>query len=249
MNKPSIIITGSQGRIGKILIENLSKVFNFWGIDKITSPATTASYSTVDISDAKKLEAIFEKAIESLVDIQTVIHLAANGNLDASWESVLCDNIIGTKNIYECVRKFHIPKIIFASTNHVTGCYEKNGFPQNMICASDPIRPDSDYASSKVFGEALAREYQELYGINSVCLRIGSILEDDNQTKNSRLMHTWLSHRDLLHLFRKSIESSIKFGVYYGVSNNDGRFWDIANAERELGYNPVDNAALYLKKD
>ena len=57
-------------------------------------------------------------------------------------------------------------------------------------------------------------------------------------------MQTWLSHRDLAQLVKKSISARINFGIYYGVSNNDGRFWDIANAEKELGYIPQDNAAL-----
>jgi uronate dehydrogenase len=45
-------------------------------------------------------------------------------------------------------------------------------------------------------------------------------------------------------LVQKAIETDIGFGIYYGVSNNTGRFWDISNAERDLGYIPQDNAAL-----
>jgi hypothetical protein len=35
----------------------------------------------------------------------------------------------------------------------------------------------------------------------------------------------------------------VPFGVYYGVSDNRGRFWDIANARTDLGYDPQDDAA------
>jgi glycogen synthase len=57
-------------------------------------------------------------------------------------------------------------------------------------------------------------------------------------------MKTWLSHRDLVQLVEKSLLSNIDFGVYYGVSNNKGRFWDISNAEDEIGYKPQDDASL-----
>jgi nucleoside-diphosphate-sugar epimerase len=248
MKKPNIIITGAEGRIGKIIIESLSDEYNFFGIDKAASSGDNYLFKIADISEAEKLEAVFREIIEALGDIQAVVHLAADGRLDAPWESVFRNNIVGTKNVYECARKFDIPRVIFASTNHTTGSYEKNGFPENMISVSDPIRPDSDYAVSKAFGEVLAREYHELCNINSICLRIGSVLEDDDPTKSLRTMRTWLSHRDLTQLFQKSLESSVKFGIYYGVSVNDERFWNIANAEKELGYKPADNAALCLKK-
>ena len=41
-----------------------------------------------------------------------------------------------------------------------------------MVTTLDPIRPDSDYGTSKAFGEAVARQYHELYGIESICLNI-----------------------------------------------------------------------------
>ena len=243
MAKPNILITGSEGRIGKILIQKLSKAFNFWCLDKTLVQVNKQSRA-VDIGDFKKLAFVFREMQEASGGIDAVIHLAANSQLNAPWKSVLHNNIIGTKNIYECARQCSIRKVIFASTNHVTGCYEKSGTPKNIISISDPVCPDSDYASSKIFGEALAKEYLEIYGIYSICLRIGSVLADDNPTIIPRCMQTWLSHRDLAQLVKKSISARINFGIYYGVSNNDGRFWDIANAEKELGYIPQDNAAL-----
>jgi len=56
-------------------------------------------------------------------------------------------------------------------------------------------------------------------------------------------MRTWLSHRDLVQLFRKSIDADVNYGIYYGVSDDAGRFWDIANAQSDLGYTPVDDSS------
>ena len=190
---------------------------------------------------------------EKIGKIDCIIHLAADSRIDADWKSVLKNNIIETKNVYECARIYGVKKVVFASSNHVTGGYE-NVFPKlyklkipPQIKVTDPIRPDSDYATSKVFGEAIARQYFELYGIHSICLRIGTVMEDNNPTKNERTMRTWSSHDDLIQLITKSILSEQPFGIYYGVSNNKGRFWDISNAETEIGYHSKDNATLRKK--
>jgi hypothetical protein len=44
---------------------------------------------------------------------------------------------------------------------------------------------------------------------------------------------------------RNSLLAEVKFAVYYGVSNNSKRFWDITDAEREIDYRPESDASLY----
>ena len=112
-----------------------------------------------------------------------------------------------------------------------------------LITTRDSVRPDSDYGVSKVFGEALAREYYDHFGLESICLRIGMIRSNDDPTKNARSRKVWLSHRDLIQLLQKSLITDIKFGIYYGVSNNRDGLWDISNARAELGYHPEDDAS------
>jgi len=151
---------------------------------------------------------------------------------------------VGTRNIYECAKKHGIKKVVFASSSHVTGSYGNS----HRITTHDPVRPDGDYGSSKAFGEIIARQYFELYGIKSICLRIGWVIRDDDPTKDELALKMWLSHRDLIELMRRSILSDIHFGVYYGVSNNRKRFWHISDAETEIGYKPKDDAYSLLKK-
>jgi hypothetical protein len=69
------------------------------------------------------------------------------------------------------------------------------------------------------------------------------VLADDDPTKDERNRKIWLSHRDLLQLVEKSLASNVVFGIYYGVSDNQGAFWDITNARLNLGYKPVDDAS------
>ncbi|HDL60230.1 MAG TPA: NAD(P)-dependent oxidoreductase [candidate division WOR-3 bacterium] len=236
--KKKLLITGIEGTIGRILREALSG-YEIYGVD--IKDSHFPKYFKVDISDYPMLEEVFREVMPDYV-----VHLAADPRVHAPWESVLKNNIIGTRNIYECAKKFGVKKIVFASSNHVTGCYENPELYSKenprKITVYDPIRPDGDYAVSKVFGEALAREYFELYGISSICLRIGAVLRDNDPPRDKRLMKIWLSHNDLIQLVEKSLSSDVKFGIYYGISNNRGSFLDISNARRELGYEPQDDA-------
>jgi nucleoside-diphosphate-sugar epimerase len=189
--------------------------------------------------------------VQKFSPLEAVIHLAGNPKVDASWESVLKSNIIGTRNIFEAAREFGVPKVIYASSNHVTGAY--HGFEPSlykytepgppMISPKDPIRPDSDYGLSKAFGEAVARYYFDRWEVKAICLRIGAVLKDDDPARQSQNRRIWLSHRDMVQLVEKSLSADVTFGIYYGISNNKDAFWDISNARADLGYEPVDDGA------
>src|SRR5262245_3140784 len=221
-----LLITGASGVIGNILVPKLAESYDVYSVDQNLTTVPCRLFKA-DLSDYEQIASV----ISAISDLRIIIHLAANSTADASWQSVLKNNIVATRNVFEAAKENRVKRIVFASSNHVTGCYE--GIPptlhlsanRGMITTVDPIRPDSDYGTSKAFGEAVARQYHELCGIESVCLRIGTVLADDDPRKNKRFLKTWLSHDDLVQLVKKSISSeNVKFGVYYGVSNNKGRF-------------------------
>lgn len=243
MRRKSIVITGSKGLIGNVIIPSLRSDFIVYQIDK--RRCNEVRYFKADISNIKQLNKVFQQTKK----VNAIVHLAADSRAEADWNSVLENNIIGTRNVFECARYYKISKVIFASSNRVTEGYEKNNFfnKKQLIKITDAVRPNRNYATSKMFGETIARQYYELYGISFICLRIGSVLADDDPSYNPRHLKTWLSHRDLIQLFCKSLLSKVPFGIYYGVSNNKGRFWDISNAKKDLGYAPQDDASRYKK--
>jgi nucleoside-diphosphate-sugar epimerase len=242
MERKNILVTGLGGRIGQILFEGLKKEYRIYGID--TRASIEERLWKANISKIDQLR----HAMIGFPKLSAIVHLAATTRVTSDWDSVLQTNIVGTRNIYQIAKELNIPKVIFASTNHVTGFYE--GDPPNlhkednpkMIRVSDPVRPDSLYGVSKLFGEAIARFFYDAYGIESICLRIGSVTKNDDPSRDNRSHKTWLSHRDLIQLLRLSLKANIPFGIYYGVSNNDGAFWSLQNAREDLGYSPVDNA-------
>lgn len=246
MNKKKLLITGINGRIGSIIQGPLGDNHQVYGCDR--AGPFQGRVLQVDISISEEVLQFFQER----GPFPYLVHLAANPEVDAPWDDVLRSNIIGTRNIFHAARRFDTRRIVFASSNHVSGGYE--GFPPQLhlkeapelVSPSDPIRPDSHYGVSKAFGEALARYYYERWEIASICLRIGSVLEDDDPGGSLRHRKTWLSHRDLVQLVEKSLLAEVGFGIYYGVSDNEGRFWDLMNARKELGYEPQDNAAEVL---
>ena len=80
------------------------------------------------------------------------------------------------------------------------------------------MRPDGHYGLSKAFGENLARFYFDRYGIETVCLRIGSSFPEP---KDRRMLATWLSYDDLERLVVASLTAPVVgHSVVYGVSDN-----------------------------
>jgi uronate dehydrogenase len=151
-----------------------------------------------------------------------------------------------------------VKRVVYASSNHVVGLYERDD-PYARIVAgevagldpatvpqldsSTPIRPDSPYAIGKATGEAAARHYSEEFGLSAICLRIGTVLADDRPTR-PRHLATLLTHADLVRLYEAALGApdDVQFGIYYGVSANTWRFWDLEEARDEIGYEPQDDA-------
>jgi nucleoside-diphosphate-sugar epimerase len=244
MALPKLLITGHGGLIGKILWHGLADAFALYGVDVCLSEKTENVFRA-DISNPEQVKAVFER----ISGLAYVVHLAGDPRVNADWQSVLVNNIAGTKTLYDAAKAHGVKRVIFASSNHVTGAYE--GFPPSLhtqsnpalITPQHPIRPDGYYGVSKAAGEAIARMYYELHGLESVCLRIGSVLKDDDPSKDAHSQSTWLSHRDLVQLVKKSLLAEVGFAVYYGVSNNRKRFWDISHAMTEIAYQPEDDAS------
>ena len=53
----------------------------------------------------------------------------------------------------------------------------------------------------------------------------------------------YLSHRDCAELIRCCLDNEmVRYGVYYGISNNPRQFWDLSHAKELLGWEPKDSA-------
>jgi uronate dehydrogenase len=189
----------------------------------------------VVVADLGDLEAV-RRAVEG---VAAVVHMAGNPSTRASFDEVLSANIVGTYHVYEAAREAGVPRVVFASTNHVTGMYERDG---SLVLPELPVRPDSHYGVSKAYGEALGRYYHDQHGLQVICLRIGSFLP---KPSSARALGTWISPRDMVQLTWRSIEAPVGYAVVYGISGNTRRPWDLTSARELLGYHPEDNGETY----
>ena len=183
---PRVLITGAYGLIGNLVYARLAK-------DRQPS-ARAAALEVYDIpagrlrlADISDFGAV-RRAVEG---IDVVVHLAGDPDGKAAWESVLHNNIIGTHNVFEACRLAGVQRVIYGSTNQVVLGYGREAAYQPLLAGrwaeitpgalkridyTQPARPLSDYACSKVFGEALAHMYAYSHGLSCLCLRIGWVL-------------------------------------------------------------------------
>jgi nucleoside-diphosphate-sugar epimerase len=136
-----------------------------------------------------------------------------------------------------------------------------------VVDHTDPVRPDSYYGASKSFGEDLARYYVEQfeYPKRVYNLRVGTVnmpeydhpygnaesgVDEGSYERGSeayeravaRLKCTWQSRRDFSHEVDCCLaDDSVEYGIFYGVSDNQRRWFDLEHARSRIDYNPQDD--------
>jgi UDP-glucuronate 4-epimerase len=180
-----ILVTGGAGFIGSSLCEKLidlnHSVFCLDNFCDFYSPKIKENnISTLlenknfklyrnDIRDLSQLDKIFSEN-----NFELLIHLAAMAGVRPSIENPLLYtevNVNGTLNILEMCRKYHVKKMIFASSSSVYGNSQKVPFSE-----SDNVDyPISPYAATKKSGELLCYNYHHLYDLSVICLRFFTV--------------------------------------------------------------------------
>ncbi len=159
-----VIILGSEGFVGKNLVEYLQPKFNLITSDLYESQIQN-NYFRVDIRNFNELKKILQ-------NIDVVIDLVAN-NLASSFDQVVENarvNIIGLLNILEAARINNVKKIIFPSASSMIGVANHNPVQENH-----PAYPKTPYGVTKLASEHYLRIYKELYGIDFVIFRFFNI--------------------------------------------------------------------------
>jgi NAD+ dependent glucose-6-phosphate dehydrogenase len=228
-----LLVTGASGTIGSMLAERFVDRYDLVLLD--IEPGTTANGLTIQRADIREQEDLNPH----MQGVDAVVHLAGDASPEATWESVYALNILGTRNVLEAAHRAGVQRVVFASSNHAMGMYDRDGnWP---VYNHLPPRPDSLYGVSKVFGETIGRYYHDEYGLEFIALRIGWSTEDVSAVDEEILHAMWLSPDDTAHVIERAIEAKVTFGIYYAVSDNPNRRWDLTNTMLDLGYRPRDS--------
>ncbi|MCC2592686.1 NAD(P)-dependent oxidoreductase [Tessaracoccus sp. OS52] len=232
-NKRRVLITGATGGIGLLLVERLAGDYEL--IQHGRTPANEEQERVLRKADVTRLDDI----VPLMEGVDTVCHLAGAASPESDWDDVLSANIIGTRNVLEAARLAGVRRVVYASSNHAMGMYDR--LEQWPVYPHHLPRGDSLYGVSKGFGELLGRFYHDEHGLDFIALRIGWVTEDPLAADEDVLRAMWLSPDDTERVFRRSIEAEVRFGLYYAVSDNPNRRWDLTNTMLELGYRPEDS--------
>jgi len=224
-----ILITGAAGDVGGHLRRELAGRYAL-RLSDIRRVANLESEEEFIRGDCASLRDM----LKVTAGVEAVVHLGGF-SVEGDWETILRANIVGTYNVFEAAHKNGVRRIVFATSNHAVGFYDRDETIDHRVYP----RPDSRYGVSKVFGEALGSLYADKYGMEVVCIRIGNV---NPRPMDKRRLSIWLSPRDLAQLVSLAIDRpGIRFEIVYGVSGNRRSWYDNANAER-LGYKPQDDS-------
>lgn len=175
VSKKRALITGITGFVGSHLAEFLlNEGIEVYGIHRWRSKDNNIEkirpdikLQEADLLDAHSLYAIVEK-----VKPDYVFHLAAQSYVVSSWASpvnTLEINVIGSANLFEAVRnaKLNTP-IQIACSSEEYGMVFPNEVP---IKETNPLRPLSPYAVSKIAMDYLGYQYFKSYGLRIIRTR------------------------------------------------------------------------------
>ena len=228
-----LLLTGAAGGLGRALRERLKlncTTLRLSDREDFGAAQTGEEVVLADLADAAAVDAMVE-------GVNAIVHLGGV-SVEGPFTPILQANILGVFNLYESARKHGVKRVVFASSNHVTGFYRQD----ETITADHPARPDGMYGVSKAFGEDLSRLYFDRYGIETACVRIGSSFPEP---KDRRMLATWLSFDDLHRLITACLTTPVLgHSIVFGMSNNAVTWWDNSRA-RHIGYAAKDSSDVF----
>lgn len=227
------LLTGANGKIGRQLRHHLRKrLARLVVADRLAPPDSASNEVAVsfDLND-------FQTVASLMPGCDGVIHLAGIAD-EAPYADLLRVNALGTYHVLESMRLAGVPRLVYASSNRITGFHSTN----ELLDDRSTVRPDGLYGASKAAAEALTRMYADKFGIRVCNVRIGSLEETPTSQREAA---TWLSPSDANLAFESAMTTSLPFSVFYAVSANRYRFWSLEPG-RAIGYVPNDDASTIL---
>lgn len=171
-NAPTVLVTGGAGYIGShavlaleaagysvIILDSLE-----YGHQDLVQKHLKAQLIQGDTTDRPLLDQLFASH-----NVVAVMHFAA---YIAVGESVTApaeyyrNNVYGTLTLLQAMEAAGIKRFVFSSTCAIYGPPKTVPIPEDH-----PKNPISPYASSKLMVEMMLQDFQQAYGLQSVCFR------------------------------------------------------------------------------
>jgi len=171
-----VLVTGVTGFAGSHLVDYMLERgdVEIWGIHRWRSRTENIEHFRdriqlveCDLRDAESTRDTIEK-----IRPEWIFHLAAQSFVPTSWKAPtesLTTNVLGQLHVFEACRRIGItPRIQIACSSEEYGMVHEDELP---IKETNPLRPLSPYAVSKVAQDLLAYQYFMSYGTDAVRTR------------------------------------------------------------------------------
>ena len=175
MGKPITLVTGGAGFIGSHLVDGLLahghnvRVFDNFSTGHKKNLSLHLKEIELVRGDVRNLAQI-NRAFRG---VSLAYHLAAVSSVTQSVDDPLTTadvNVGGSWNVFEAARRADTKRVVFISSASVYGAKAAVPFRE-----SARLRGSSPYAASKLIGEQLSGLYWDLYGLETVALRLFSV--------------------------------------------------------------------------
>ena|ERR1700684_2371779 len=223
----TLLITGSKGIIGSVLMGGLGGKYR---IREVDLPEDISHYDILQ---------------RQMADVDTVIHLARRfppaDSPDEHRMRIYSHNVQIDVNIFTAVVKAEVKRLIMASSVHADNHRDPTALRPLTVPGS--YYPATPYGAYKLIGEEVGKALSKQFNFEFIGVRFGGVTEDDSVKTGEGQTATWLSHDDLVSAIDACLAIEPVPGrstVFYAVSNNTDRIHDTVNP---FGWEPKDNSA------
>ena len=262
----NLLITGGCGFIGSNYINYIFNKYDDFNIINIDAMYYCASENNInkEVRNSERYKLIkgnlcsYDLVYHIVNDykINYIIHFAAQSHVQNSFEDALQytkDNIVGTHNLLEVVRKYgKIIKFIHVSTDEVYGesMIEKN---ENKKTEESILCPTNPYAATKASAELIAQSYyysfnipiiitrgNNVYGPNQypekIIPKFIKLLKENNKVTiqgDGSNVRAFIHVDDVVKAFDIILEKGI-IGEIYNIGSDDNEEYTVKNVAEIL---------------
>jgi len=183
---PSVVVTGSSGKLGTAVVTDL--VAHDWevvAVDRVPSPNANVASSVVELTD-------FGQAVEALggIDerhngVDALVHLAAIPAPGLRPDAAtFANNMTASYNAYTAALRAGIRKIVWASSETVLGLPFAEPPPYVPVDEDYPPRPNSTYSLVKTLEEEMARQLCRWHpDLSMIGLRFSNVMAPEDYAR------------------------------------------------------------------
>jgi uronate dehydrogenase len=227
---PSVAVTGACGRIGQALVEHLAaRRYPLMLVDRpgrgLEAMAPLGAVVELDLA---------EQPPAGLFDgVQVVVHLAGEARHDASWDSLLPDNIEASYHVASAAMRAGCRRLIVASSVHAV-----SASAQRPVAPNDPVAPADLYGATKCFVEALAFWCAQRGPMSAAAVRIGAFqpVEAGQASGAEWMADTFIAAPDLVSLLERAISAEYRFALLHAAAPGPNALLDTRATEDLLGW-------------